>query len=807
MRRLVSVALRWAERRATRSRAAARSRDAALAAGVQASAGLATEGHVGRGPHMSLRARRALVLLGLAWPAWAWALDFAFRAPLDPDDAAAADLMRDLAQRILPVYQEADTDVFLANLTALQIVSGAYAAAHDSSRKLRRRYQEKGKPLDGLAERAILDGIYANARAIEAKERTGFAPAYVRSFQELVTRLDDMQAAAVVARLATPLVLYREQVRQAFDRWRAKGSLPQDDAVALVRTWLEYESRRTIRALVPGLIAAENRSRYAVAEEVRIPVRGGAVIHANVVRPGGAIDALPTLLRFTLDPAEDDAQRSAVKGYVGVTAYVRGRTPDGKGDAWPFVRDGEDAVAVIEWIARQPWSDGGVGMLGDGYSGYTAWAAARRKPAALKAIATIAPMAPGIDFPMAGQIYRNAMVRWAQEHAVAEPARAAPANADSDAHWQALNALWYRGRRPYWDIDRILLGKRSKLIRTWLTHPSHDRYWRKFLPSPQQFAQIEIPVLTIAGYYGAEAGALYFHQEHLRHRPQADTTLLLGPWDAASIRRGTAATLRGYTLDPVARVDLPDLRYQWFDHVLKGSKRPLLLQDRVNYQVMGANEWRHVPTLHTPDRTRLRLYLDTRQRDGPHRLLPSPSEGGGKARLSVDLADRSDVRIPWPDALRLNQLPTRNSISFVSDPLPTDTEIDGSLRGEFDITPSRQDVDLVVSLYEQTAGGEYQLLFEPYDFRASYAGHRVKRRLLRAGERQVLAFTAERFTARKLAAGSRLVLVIGINKRPDRQINYGSGKDVNSETIADAAAPLRLRWHPRSHVEIQTGRP
>lgn len=755
---------------------------------------------------MNLLARRALVLLGLSLPAWAWALDFGFRPPRDPDDPAAVELMRDLAQRIVPVYQEADTDAFLANMTALQIVSGTYRAASDSNRSLRSRQQ--GKPFDGLAERAIVDGIYARARALEANERLDFAKAFARAFQELVSPLDNAQAAAIMARLEAPLAMYREPVRQAFDRWRSKGSLPQADAVALVRTWLAYESRRSFNALLPELIAAENRSRYLAEAGVRIPVRAGVVIHANVVRPGGAKGALPTLLRFTLDPAEDDAQRSAVRGYVGVTAYVRGRTPDGKGAVWPFVRDGEDAAAVIDWIARQPWSDGRVGMLGDGYSGYAAWAAARRRPAALKAIATIAPMTPGIDFPMAGQIYRNAMVRWAQEHAMAEPLRAgADADAGPDAVWQELYARWYRGHRPYWDVDRVLLGKRSRLIRTWLTHPSHDLYWRKFLPSPEQFAQIDIPVLGIAGYYGAEAGALYFHNEHRRNRPQADTTLLLGPYDAASIRHGTAAQLRGYTLDPIARVDLPELRYQWLDHVFKGAKKPPLLQGRINYQVMGADEWRHEPTLDSPVRTRLRLYLDTRERDGPHRLLPSPSEAGGKTRLTVDLADRRDARVPWPDALRLKQLPMRNSISFVSDPLPKDTEIDGSLRGEFDITPSRQDVDLVVSLYEQTANGEYQLLFEPYDFRASYAGHRVYRRLLRAGERQLLAFTAERVTARRLAAGSRIVLVIGINKRPDRQINYGSGKDVNSEFIVDAKRPVRVRWHAGSYVEIQNGKP
>ena len=754
---------------------------------------------------MSLALRALLLLLVLALPAWAQ--NFGFQAPRIPDDPAAVELMRDLAQRIVPVYQEAETDGFLSSMTALQIVSGAYRAAADSNKTLRGRQQNK--PFDAMAERAVLDGVYARARALELSERIPFAKAYARAFQELVSPLDNAQAAAVMARLDTPLAAYREPVRRAFDLWRGKGSIPQADALALVRTWLVYASRRDFAALVPELVAAENRSRYVAQADVRIPVRG-AVIHAVVVRPARVQAGLPAVLRFTLDPAEDDAQRSAARGYVGVTAYVRGRMPDGRGGVWPFVRDGEDAAAVIDWIARQPWSDGRVAMLGDGYSGYAAWAAARRKPPALKAIATTATMAPGIDFPMAGQIYRNAMVRSAQPQAHAGPSAAlvpGDDNAQPDARWQALDARWYRRGGPYWDVDRVLLGKRSPLIRTWLTHPSHDRYWQKFLPSARQFAQIDIPVLGIAGYYGAGAGALYFHNEHLRHRPQADHTLLLGPWDAASIRLGTAAQLRGITLDPAARVDLVGLRYQWLDHVLKGAKKPALLQDRVNYQMMGTDQWRHVPALGAPDRPPLRLYLDTRAHDGPHRLASTEPDGGGRALLSVDLADRRDAQVPWPDALRGKQLPMRNSIKFVSDPLPKDTEVEGSLRGVFDITPSRQDVDLSVAVYEQTAGGDYQLLFEPYDFRASYAGDRVHRRLLRAGERQSLPFTTERTTARKLAAGSRIVLVVGINKRPDRQINYGSGKDVNSETIADAGRPVQLRWHAQSYVEISTGRP
>jgi putative CocE/NonD family hydrolase len=791
--------------------------------------------HVARRTLAPFAHRAGLLVALLLLPLLASALDFGFEPSRDPDDVTAVDVMRDLAQRIVPVFQAADTDEYFAELTALQIVSGAYPAAFDSSQLLRRRLQ--GKPTDLLLERAVTDGIYARARTIESRDRVDFATAFRQAFEELVTPLDDSLAAAVMARLEIPPPVFREPVREAFDRWRGKGSLPQADALALVRTWLAYESRRSYAVLLPDLLAAERRRRelaaaelrrlqspppvegprpYVADAQVRIPVGNGIVIHARVVRPddpkGDVKGPLPALLRFTLDPAEDDAPRSAAKGYVGVTAYVRGRTVDGTGEALPFVHDADDAAAVIEWIARQPWSDGRVGMLGDGYSGYAAWAAARRKPAALKAIATTAPMAPGIDFPMGGQIVRNAVVRWAHTYAAAGGApgdTVGDAKAEPDDKWRALNEQWYREGSAYWDID-LMLGERSALVRTWLTHPSFDRYWQALLPTADEFARIDIPVLVIAGYYGADAGALWFHGEHVRHRPNADTTLLAGPWDAASIRLGTAPTLRGLAIDPVARVDLPELRYQWFDHLFRQADKPALLRERVNLQVTGADRWRHEPALDAPERAPLRLHLDTRNGEGPHRLLasPTPPDGDGQARISVDLVDRDDLDVAWPDtALRTRRLPTRNVIRFVSDPLREDTEVAGSLRGTFEITPNRQDVDLNVSLYEQTAGGDVVLLFEPYDFRASYAGHRDQRRLLRAGERQMLPFTAERLTARKLARGSRVVLVVGVNKRPDRQINYGSGKAVNAETIEDIEWPLRVRFHARSVVEMPTGAP
>jgi uncharacterized protein len=47
-----------------------------------------------------------------------------------------------------------------------------------------------------------------------------------------------------------------------------------------------------------------------------------------------------------------------------------------------------------------------------------------------------------------------------------------------------------------------------------------------------------------------------------------------------------------------------------------------------------------------------------------------------------------------------------------------------------------------------------------------------------------------------------LVLVLGINKRPDREINYGTGGDVSAESIEDGKIPLKIHWHNDSYVEI-----
>ena len=64
---------------------------------------------------------------------------------------------------------------------------------------------------------------------------------------------------------------------------------------------------------------------------------------------------------------------------------VRGKFRS-EGDTLAFVNEVPDSYDTIDWITRQSWSSGAVGMWGDSYYGFTQWAAVAARHPALKAI-------------------------------------------------------------------------------------------------------------------------------------------------------------------------------------------------------------------------------------------------------------------------------------------------------------------------------------------------------------------------------------------------------------------------------------
>ncbi len=744
--------------------------------------------------------RRILPLLLWLLSSWAGAQEFEFHPPAAANDPALLNVMRDLAGRILPVYQESDQDKYLHNLSALQYVARNFPGAYASRQSLRdrRRSADARRPI----ARSVIFDIYTQARAAEADRSTPFPQAFTQAFQDTSAKLGDLDAYSLTGWLALPVSGFQDSLQRSLDQWRQRGNIPLNDAIDLVWQYFAYDAYRSFHPLAAALIAADDAKRYVTEWDLLIQTPEGAAISAVVVRPRDESKRLPALLEFTIYvDSRNFARECAARGYAGIVAFTRGerRSP---GPVVPFQNDGEDARSVINWIAKQPWSDGRVGMYGGTYSAFTQWAALARKiPPALKAIATTSATAPGIDFPMNGNIMRTAGYRWSgcvsNNEAFDEKLCA------DDARWLAIDQDWYSSGKPYRALEHAIEG-RNRIFHEWLDHPSYDRYWQKLVPAAEQFAHLGIPVLATTGYYGSgEAGTLYYFTTHYKHNPHANQTLLIGPWDDGAMQHGTAANLFGYATDPAAQLDLRELRYQWFDSIFKGAERPALLSDRVNYQVMGTNEWRHAPSLEAMGRGTLRFYLDPGKDAARHRLALKKGADTAFVQQIVRLDDRSDAARPLTADLLQQTLQTRDAIVYVSEPLKSDQEFAGLFSGRLELSINRQDLDLNITLYEELPGGEYLQLFSPaVEFRASYARDRITRRLLLSGVRQQLEFRSDRLTARRLQSGSRLVMVLGVNKRPDRQINYGTGGSVNEESIEDGRIPLRIRWYGGSYLDI-----
>jgi putative CocE/NonD family hydrolase len=733
-------------------------------------------------------------LLALA-PLWAGAQEFEFHPPQNAADPSVPAVMRDLALRILPVYQDSDQDRFLANLSALQLVAQDYPSAVATRQNLRaRRNNDTGR---GFARSVVYD-IYARARAIADSQKVPFAQAFTQAYREIVPRLNDQDAFFLTKWFGVSLQTMQENLQRAFDQRRAKGSIPLPQAIDLIWVYLTFDASRNFSQFVPELDSQEDRRRYVTEENVPIKTLDGATLSVTVVRAKSAKPS-PALLEFTLYVSQHDARESAARGYVGVVAYARG-VYGSQDKAVLFENDSEDARAVIDWIAMQSWSDGRVGMYGSGYGGFVAWAAAKKMPPALKAIASSDPFAPGIDVPMSGNIFINSAYRWAYQ---ATNTRGSDEKFfNDDAQWRAFEQDWYANGRRYREFAGMF-GSHSQLFRRWLSHPTYDSFWQKMVPYREQFAHITIPILTTTGYYAdGEIGALYYFTQHQRYAPRADHTLLVGPYDEGVMRRGPSPVLQGYTVDPVALVDLHDLRYQWFDSVLKQAKRPALLKDRVNYEVMGANEWRHAPSIEAMANGAWRFYLEEDPASDRNRLSANKVPEKNFLPQTFDLADRSDAKDTLSEDILTRVLKPREGEMFVSEPVQQPVELSGLLSGHLDFTVNKMDMDLDVALYEQLPSGEYIELCNAYEFRASYARDRSKRHLLKAGVRQQIQFKSERLTSRRLQTGSRIVIVLGVIKRPDRQINYGTGDDVSEESIDDARIPMKIRWYGGSYIDL-----
>lgn len=701
-----------------------------------------------------------------------------------------------LSDQVLAAHARRQVTLTDSNLAHLHVTAGHSSDAVASIEAMIE--QARGDGDETRAQRWMPYLVYARAALADGAPGS----AYAEAFRAVFEPLDDLQAQRTASWFVADAPRARETLAGSLAALQGRTEVSLEEALDLARRQAFVEVFEASATLSPALIAQDESRRYLIDDQVLIRTPSGATLSAVVVRGREAVAAQPAAMLFTIytDPVANRAiaLRAASRGYVGVVVDARGKRLS-EDDIRPYETEADDATAAIEWIAAQPWSDGRVGMYGGSYSGFAAWAATKRMPAALRTIVPYVAAIPGLGLPMENNVFLSANYAW--PFFVAGSRLLETETYSDRARWQALPEAWYSSGRAYREIDQVD-GTPNPWLQRWLSHPSYDAYWQAMVPQGDEYARIDIPVLTITGYYDdGQISALHFFNEHLRHRPDAEHYLLIGPYDHFGAQASSKQqSLRGYAIDPSAQFDTEEVTFEWLDHVLRGAARPQLLRDRVNYQLMGADEWRHVASLGA-DVTVTDFFLSGHAAEGLHLRREAPP---GRAWLTqhVDLADRSTRQHGYyPDPIVLERLESGSGFAFASAPFEAATDVVGTFSGELMVRTNKQDFDFSVSLYEvRPDGSAMQLSY--YVGRASYAHDMSRRQRLVPGEWTSLPFARTRMTGRRMPAGSRLLAVVDVLKDPMHQVNMGTGGDVSDESVADAGAPLRVEWRNDSVLRV-----
>ncbi|HSJ53451.1 MAG TPA: CocE/NonD family hydrolase, partial [Anaerolineae bacterium] len=332
--------------------------------------------------------------------------------------------------------------------------------------------------------------------------------------------------------------------------------------------------------------------------DVPVPMRDGVRLSADIYLPAEE-GRYPAILQRT--PYDNTAplwvevyRYFAQRGYAFVGQDVRGRC-DSEGAWVPLMNEAEDGYDTIEWIARQPWCDGNVGMMGGSYGGHVQWMAARERPPHLVTLVSTAAAGRWMqEFPyMNGKIMPYSMW-WLNLIGGRTMQQGLPALGSASSkplfNWKKL--LYHRPLRTLDDA----MGRSNTIWKEWLDHPTYDSFWRR-LSLEGCFEHIELPVLHITGWYdGDQWGELYLYNKMIAHSPSADKQFLLsGPWTHAGTRV-PRAELGGVDFTQAAVIDINKVHLRWFDYWLKGEQNGQGDDARVKIFTMGRNTWREEAT-------------------------------------------------------------------------------------------------------------------------------------------------------------------------------------------------------------------
>ena len=358
-----------------------------------------------------------------------------------------------------------------------------------------------------------------------------------------------------------------------------------------------------------------------------------------------------------------------------------------------------------------------------------------------------------------------------------------------------------------------MVGNTSTTFQTWVEHLTPgDPYWDQMALTPEQYAAIDLPILTITGHYdGDQPGAMEYYRLHMRHgSPQARDQhyLIIGPWDHAGTRT-PKDEFGGLKFGEACMVDLNKLHAEWYDWALKVGPKPEFLKDRVAYYLMGADEWKYASSLEAISDTTKRLFLTSaggQANDVFHsgtldETVPDQSQPDHYVYDPLDVRmaelERKEVKYYLTDQRYALNL-FGNGLVYHSAPFSEDTEITGYVRFVAWIALDVPDTDFQVTISEILPDGSHIQLTQDL-IRARYRESLQQEKLVTPGEINRYEFDGFTFFSRRIAKSSRVRLLLTSPNSIYCQKNYNSGGVVAEESGKDARKARVTLYHDKEH--------
>jgi predicted acyl esterase len=426
--------------------------------------------------------------------------------------------------------------------------------------------------------------------------------------------------------------------------------------------------------------------RLIVEKDVKIPMRDGTLLYADIFRPDGGAERFPAIMnigvyqkdKVWIPPADLEEKPNphlnwetvnplwwCPRGYgcVRVDSRGTGKSP-GRSDPSSY-QEALDFYDAIEWIAKQPWCSGSIGTLGISYHASSQWRVANLKPPSLKCIMPWEGRADQYrDQAYHGGIFALGFIgNW----------------------WLTHTAHHLLGRPRAYNPDAF----QNDMLWNMMRNDLDSEYWRL---CSARWEAITVPLYSVGNWGGFAL--------HLRGNTE-------GYMNAASkvrkLRIHTGTHFHPFHSEE-GRMD----QLRWMDYWLKGIDTGILDEPPVKLEIRSGgstrpysfrfeNEW---PLART-QWTKLYLLIDREPSPDEHavegQLVAAPPQKAAKLTYSATgmtkagVASGSSLSTTHGGGARLG-------VAFETAPMEKDTEITGPLMMNLWVASTTEDMDVFVTL-------------------------------------------------------------------------------------------------------------